>query len=241
MTTITDTQRIVYQMMTENTGIHMMDSGGATGRMWQRNQKHTIEDFIEQPKARLDEWGGDISIFHFFSEFLEHDAEMQKKIEDVAELLPHESWFGIREAFIADLLEPPDSLYPSGWTFENTYNTYNDPDSIHLSQTFEGSDLVDPGGRRLLLIMLHNGADVRGGYTKPYAFRYKGDYMDEFMCGMMDYDIFCEKEDCDHSVGVHGVDVIDRDGDWVKDYQIDKDLTCPKCHTVGSLSADVNW
>lgn len=233
--TITDTQRIVYQMMTENTGIHMLDSGGGSGRMWQRNQQHGIEDFINQPRAWLD-YGANISIFHFFSEFLTHDEKMQDEISMVAESLPNESWFGVRQAFI-------EAKIDQHWTFENTYNTYNDPDSIHLSQIFEGSDLVDPNGERLLIVMLHNGADVRGGYTMPYAFRYKGGYMDEFICGMIDYDLFCKEKDCDWAVSVYGMDVFDRDGCSVDGptWEQIESKTCPKCGTEGALDIDVNW
>ncbi len=38
-------QKLVYGMLTENTGKHMCDSGFAEGRGWQKNQKKTIEDF----------------------------------------------------------------------------------------------------------------------------------------------------------------------------------------------------
>lgn len=235
MTTITETQRIVYQMMTENTGVHMMDSSGATGRMWQRNQRLRIEDFIEEPRAWLD-YGANISIFHFFTEFLVYDDEMTKEIIEVADQMPKDSWFSVREAFI-------EQKVAKGWVFYNTYNTYNDPDTIHLSQIFEGSDLEDPDENRLLIVMLHNGADVRGGYTMPYAFRYKGNYMEEFVCGMIDYDLFCKSADCDYAVSVHGMDIFDRDGCLVDGptWEQIESKTCPKCNTEGVLDIDVNW
>lgn len=39
-------QKLVYSMLTENTGIHMLDSGFGEGRGWQRNQKKSIQDFL---------------------------------------------------------------------------------------------------------------------------------------------------------------------------------------------------
>lgn len=32
------TKHLIYEMLTENTGRHMLDSGGAYGRNWERNQ-----------------------------------------------------------------------------------------------------------------------------------------------------------------------------------------------------------
>ena len=39
------TEQVIYEMLTESTGTHFLDSGGATGRHWQQNQKRTLEDF----------------------------------------------------------------------------------------------------------------------------------------------------------------------------------------------------
>ena len=33
-----ETKELIYQMLTENTGSHFLDSGGAGNRHWQRNQ-----------------------------------------------------------------------------------------------------------------------------------------------------------------------------------------------------------
>ena len=45
-------------MLMENTGTHFLDSGGANGRMWQRNQAKTIEDFDNELEATIEksEW-----------------------------------------------------------------------------------------------------------------------------------------------------------------------------------------
>ena len=58
MRKFTDTQKLVYAMLTENTGRHMLDSGGAYGRNWERNQANTIEDFDNEQEQTIEksEW-----------------------------------------------------------------------------------------------------------------------------------------------------------------------------------------
>ena len=51
----TETNKLVYEMLTENTGSHMGDSGGAYGRHWERNQKRTIEDFSNEEEENIEE------------------------------------------------------------------------------------------------------------------------------------------------------------------------------------------
>lgn len=257
-TETTETQAVVYKMMTESTGIHMLDSGGGNGRMWQRNQMKSIEDFIAEPRIVLSDCGAIVSVFHLFSTLLEHDEEMQVVIDKVAEDNPKESWFEIRELAMRELHTA------DGFTFENGYNTYNHENI--LSQDFEGSEGVDEDSDPVLIIMLHNGADARGGYTSPYAFRYKGyGDKDEFAMAQQDYSIFCTHEEptghvggqtdfdgnpaetvesCDFYVSVRGNDVCDADGNYDNDlitWEQISTATCPKCNTVGSLEPDVYW
>jgi hypothetical protein len=49
-----DVETLIYEMMQENTGTHMLDSGGAYGRNFEHNAKKTIEDFRAEPSARLE-------------------------------------------------------------------------------------------------------------------------------------------------------------------------------------------
>ena len=50
----TNVEQAVYNMLLENTVTHFLDSGGAYGRHWQRNQDKTIQDFINQPAVEFD-------------------------------------------------------------------------------------------------------------------------------------------------------------------------------------------
>ena len=62
-----NTKEIIYKMLTENTGIHMCDSGGEDGRMWQRNQKKSYNDFDNEPEITKDDDLIYKSLFHHLS------------------------------------------------------------------------------------------------------------------------------------------------------------------------------
>jgi hypothetical protein len=47
-------QNKIYEMLTENTGKHFLDSGMNSNRHWQRNQKKTIEDFRNEPEQNFE-------------------------------------------------------------------------------------------------------------------------------------------------------------------------------------------
>ena len=45
-----DVKKTIYKMLTENTGTHFLDSGGASNRNWQRNQIKTIKPYKKTRK-----------------------------------------------------------------------------------------------------------------------------------------------------------------------------------------------
>ena len=47
---VMNTEKVIAAMLVENTGIHFLDSGGKSGRAWQRNQGH---DFESEPPATV--------------------------------------------------------------------------------------------------------------------------------------------------------------------------------------------
>ena len=69
-------QNKIYKMITENTGTHFLDSGMDSNRNWQRNQKKTIEDFINEPEQTYEvmntttpppEIIRTVSVFHYLA------------------------------------------------------------------------------------------------------------------------------------------------------------------------------
>jgi hypothetical protein len=167
----TQIQKLVFKMLTENTGVHFLDSGFSNGRHWQRNAKKTIEDFANEPaelyiKDRSDDYiERTVSVFHYISTMYELDS-----ICDKFNRIKSKDWdgdfYGVsakHQAFLEDIGYDKN---PREW---NTYNGESD-----LSQTLQGVSLrlfVDGQYEDYVLIQIHNGADVRGGYTDAKLFK----------------------------------------------------------------------
>ena len=175
-------QKLVFKMITENTGVHFLDSGFSNGRHWQRNAKKTIEDFANEPaelyiKDRNDDYiERTVSVFHYISTMYELDS-----ICDKFNRIKSNDWdgdfYGVsakHQAFLEDIGYDKN---PREW---NTYNGESD-----LSQTLQGVSLrlfVDGQYEDYALIQIHNGADVRGGYTDAKLFKVNhwADYIWEY-------------------------------------------------------------
>jgi hypothetical protein len=206
MQTITsNTEEVIYGMLTENTGKHMLDSGGSDGRMWQRNAMKTLEDFRAEPEAWLD--GGDYpditkSTFWHLVNNLHHDAGLTAAYHAFAEAYPDESWLEISELWLDKLGVPKeggDFYSDARWTF----NTYNFPDNWLCSQTLQGTTF-GMGGTDYLILQVHGGADVRGGYTKPQVFTLKYEGKEGFIFNAESAYFRCSAEDCSNSLSARG-------------------------------------
>lgn len=169
----TDVQRLVYKMLTENTGTHFLDSGGAYGRAWQRNQKKTIKDFMNEPEEsyQFDMKYGDIyrtvSVFHYLSGLELDDTclKFNRRNNNPADWegeLPGEEIYGVSKR-AADWLNENHEV-----EVQYTFNTYNGDSD--LSQILQGSRL-EIDGDTYYLIQVHGGCDVRGGYTDAKLFK----------------------------------------------------------------------
>jgi len=174
------TKELIFSMLIENTGSHFLDSGGAYGRAWERNQGKTIEDFEREPEERI-VWTGDylertVSVFHYLSQ-LETDD-----ICDEFNSMPCKDWdcealYGVSEAqwnWLNDLGDIKTT---------HTFNTYNGDSD--LSQILQGSWLTI-NDEQYLLLQIHGGCDARGGYTdaklfKPREEYYIHEYLREYM------------------------------------------------------------
>jgi hypothetical protein len=161
------TKDIVYRMLIENTGKHLLDSGDAYGRAWERNQGKTIEDFEAEPEESYT-YDKDsnylerrVSLFHYLSQ-LETDW-----VCDYFNELPCQDWdaedvYGVSK-FQWDWLNSKCDVET-----KSTFNTYNwDSD---LSQILQGT-WVYINGEEYILIQVHGGCDARGGYTDAKLFK----------------------------------------------------------------------
>ena len=175
------TKQLVYEMLTESTGKHFLDSGGADSRGWQRNQKKTIEDFeneeeeLYQLDTKYKEVQRTVSVFHYLTNNLEIDEiceEFNKIQEDSDNWDADADVYGVsREAF-----DHIDSFFEVD--IQRTFNTYNGDSD--LSQILQGAYLRI-NEEDYILIQIHNGADARGGYTDAKLFKMELDIIHEYL------------------------------------------------------------
>lgn len=182
------TKEIIYGMLVENTGRHPLDSGGAYGRSWERNQGRTIEDFEAEPEERFvyhkngNYLERTVSVYHFLSQL---DTDW---ICEEFNNMPCDNWdadgdvYGVSEEQWQWLTSKCEV------DIKHTFNTYNGDSD--LSQVLQGSWL-DINGDMYLLLQIHGGCDVRGGYTSAKLFLPNEEYIiHEYLHRYMDsYDI----------------------------------------------------
>lgn len=171
-------KNLIYKMLTTNTGISMLDSGGDSGRAWQRNQKKTIQDFENEPvvdfetiKDAKDSSDIDfvVSLYHHLNESLELD-DLCKAFNK----LPCKEWdsetYGTSQKQI-------DWLIDKGLNIGDSWNSYNG--ESNLSQVLQGANVSYNSSNfeypEYILLQIHNGADVRGGYTDAKLFKVNTD------------------------------------------------------------------
>ena len=185
MTTKTQTQKttsntkdLIFSMLTENTGVHMCDSGGDKGRMWQRNANKFLADFEAEPQElyqydpKYNEIYRTVSVFHYLTHNLEVDSlafefnERNTKPKDWdAEYNGDASIYGVGWSAWDYLTEFYEVEVSRSW---NTYNGESD-----LSQILQGANLTI-NNEHYILIQIHGGADARGGYTDAKLFKCDG-------------------------------------------------------------------
>lgn len=166
------TEDVLADMLTENTGSHFLDSGGAYGRNWQANKDLDVETLKARPLVRVELDGDElqdltIELFHFLNECLEYDEEMDNRLSALAEEMPdNAAWSIVIQAF-TDELEDATGLYGEGKPF--TVNTYNGEDALSQIIQYTFFTLDD---EEYVLLQIHGGCDARGGYTRPRVFRH---------------------------------------------------------------------
>lgn len=185
MTNITSQK--IADMLTENTGSSMLDSGGAYGRHWERNAGKTLEDFETAPAGTIDEYGEiTVDLFHYLNDRLEYAPALDAAWQSYDGDRPNESWSENIETFLDMLGVSQDGDFYGGgrWGF-NSYNFGN----CLLSQTIQGT-AFSLGSNGYVILQVHGGCDVRGGYTKPVIF--EGD-IESVIGGMSDVNLRCSK------------------------------------------------
>lgn len=168
-------QRIIADMLTESTGVNMLDSGGSMGRHFQMNRM--IRDFRKNKPLVISLRvfnDGDLdlyfstNIFHYLTNCLAHDSlceELEEEFKEFCELEDNKrtGYYYLMEEFTKLLKDRYE-----GKSFG--YNTYNG--ESNLSQVLQYNMITESYlDEPLILLQIHNGCDVRGGYTKPRIFK----------------------------------------------------------------------
>lgn len=173
----------IWAQMTENTGRHMLDSGGAYGRRWERFAGMTVEDFDNLPAVTVDPDYGHVSVslFHVLKEHLRVNAdtvELTRLFRDYVDNTPEgEAYYNGYNT----VLEWLDSIRADNVRTDNTYNYETLADGV--VQYAEFSLGID----QYVALSTHNGADVRGGYSDYVIYR----ACDCWLYAMTECTVFC--------------------------------------------------
>ena len=153
---------MIAKLLTKNTGVHMLDSGGGNNRAWQRNQG---KDFEKEDSVTLEDGFFTVSLYHYLKETLSVDEVCKVINAYIVENKIH--WVG--EVDFDDIENRIGEVENIGEQF-NTYNW-----SAPFSQDFQGITF-DHDGSHYVLLQIHNGADIRGGYTDVQCFKVSTPY-----------------------------------------------------------------
>jgi len=145
------TKQVLFEMFTENTGAHILDSGDYYGRGWERARKKGLEGLEKEPVVAAETWGEDdfllsASTWHYLNHYLERTDNYENLLDKMLQYL--------------------------------IITEYEDLD-----------------GEGIILLQLHNGCDVRGGYTRPRVFQI-ADVCDFILA---QYDIYAGCKKCEKS------------------------------------------
>jgi len=160
------TKEVLAEMLREPTGVHFLDSGGAYGRHWQRNQERDFEN--EGPKMKV--WGMNevefsVPLYLFLTDYLEYDEEVDRELQEFVKNFEGSNMRASRQFRFQE--DRDEILYN---ITINTYNMENVLDQVIQFTVY--SRERDPLWRgEHIFLHIHGGCDVRGGYTRPRAFR----------------------------------------------------------------------
>ena len=168
------TERVIAEMMRENTGVSILDSGGAYGRSWQRaltrdfsrrervSLRASVRGSEGCPRIELDL---SIDLHSYLSDCLNYDASMTATYKRFARRAEHRDScdLEIMKAF-PKFLEDAKGLDVREMWCENSYNQDSFLSGIVQFVHFSAD------GATYVALQIHGGCDVRGEYTSPKLF-----------------------------------------------------------------------
>jgi hypothetical protein len=210
--------RQIEDMLKENTGVHFMDSGGEDGRAWQQNQDKSL---ALEPRVSYEIWNGEIhetvSTYHYLTEVLDTDSfseEINDFLNEKEKQGENAHWVGECWDLISESEEFADQVTPVGEMF-NTYNYENNLSQILQGQIF-WNDWTE---KAYVLLQIHGGADVRGGYTDTRCFELLG-----YLTGQVDVTGSIDGKDVENSYNGYSLTWADPQGGDIEDLSDDADV-----------------
>jgi hypothetical protein len=186
----TEVEKIIHELLIENTGVCIVDSGGVYGRNWERNR--SIRDFRKTPEVIIYKgvWGyAKTNIFHYLRYFLERDG-LSKLVENVLYRYMESRTGRLTDKILAFCDE---ALNPAGFR-TIPFNTA-DVEPYYVSQDMQGVYFAkgecseEPA---YLILQIHNGCDLRWGYTMPRVFKVVEDSKYDFFTMMSELLVKCK-------------------------------------------------
>lgn len=159
----------IKKLLQENTGTHFLDSGGDSNRHWQKNAKR---NFNKEPRVLWDKYGYSVNIYHYLCEILDTDRNTQK----VNSFISRNDLHWVQE--VQEEITNKDFMYHEISSWDEVYNTYNGEENISQTLLFQTFRIDD---EMYVLLQVHQGADIRGGYTQTRCFKLNG-----YLTGLVD-------------------------------------------------------
>jgi|GEM_PF-1845116 len=173
---ITETDPVkarIIRMLTENTGCDILDSGGAYGRAWERNRHIPMDEWDKRDACHVTVYGhgrdGEVTIsydvYRYLTLFLDITDESERLnaiLKNIVETSGNRSYLQDMEEFLER-----DEVDIDGYACGGIVNTYN-YDNI-ISQVLQYG-IFEVDGEPYIILQIHGGCDVRGGYTVPQIF-----------------------------------------------------------------------
>jgi len=159
-------KKAIKELLCQNTGCDILDSGGAYGRGWEKNRHR---NFDEQEAVELKVWNDKVILQYNVYKYLVNFLELNDKCEVLQKELDE---FMAREDSHSHMQDMEDFMEHKSkhddYDLQGITNTYN-YDNI-ISQVLQYGIIVDGEDEHFIILQIHNGCDVRGGYTKPKIF-----------------------------------------------------------------------
>ena len=209
----TDAIDVIKSQLTENTGRHLLDSGGAYGRHWEKNQDNPP---WENAAYTVNDGWVTHNLYHYMEQHFDRDEtavalEIALYAFALSDERKSDAWLSCMEDFSSSLLNGettyesledlnlPESIIETVIGFQQevraegtgdshpfTFNTY-DGENHTLSQVIQATAFGGPYAK-YVMVQVHGGADVRGGYTSPRV------YKETWGCAMPgEFEFACER------------------------------------------------